>query len=151
MAISCGSSFTTVSTIGIAFVGIGTILRINFGLTVGAIVSGAFFGANVSPLSGTTNLAAGIGKINLYTHIKSLLLKDILAFVISLIIYFFLGLGTKANTGYYNDATSKTIFLDLPMGVDSGGIIGDSSMDENTSSSFVNSRFCHGVINRSYT
>lgn len=96
VAISCGSSFTTVSTIGIAFVGIGTILRINSGLTVGAIVSGAFFGANVSPLSGTTNLAAGIGKINLYTHIKSLLLTDIPAFVISLIIYFFLGLGTKA-------------------------------------------------------
>lgn len=95
VAISCGSSFTTVSTIGLAFVGIGAVLRINSGLTVGAIVSGAFFGANVSPLSGTTNLAAGIGKIDLYTHIKSLLLTDIPAFVISLIIYFFLGLGTK--------------------------------------------------------
>lgn len=82
---------------GIAFIGIGTVLGINSGLTVGAIVSGAFFGANVSPLSGTTNLAAGIGKIDLYTHIKSLLLTDIPAFVISLIIYFLLGLGTRTS------------------------------------------------------
>ena len=49
VAIACGSSFTTVSTMGIAFIGIGTVLRINPGLTVGAIVSGAFFGANISP------------------------------------------------------------------------------------------------------
>lgn len=97
VAIACGSSFTTVSTMGIAFIGIGTVLGINSGLTVGAIVSGAFFGANVSPLSGTTNLAAGIGKIDLYTHIKSLLLTDIPAFVISLIIYFLLGLGTRTS------------------------------------------------------
>lgn len=97
VAISCGSSFTTVSTMGIAFVGIGAVLGINSGLTVGAIVSGAFFGANVSPLSGTTNLAAGIGKIDLYTHIKSLLSTDIPAFVISLIMYFFFGLGTKTT------------------------------------------------------
>lgn len=96
VAITCGSSFTTVSTMGIAFIGIGTVLGINPGLTVGVIVSGAFFGANVSPLSGTTNLAAGIGEIDLYTHIKSLLLTDIPAFVISLVIYFFLGLGTKS-------------------------------------------------------
>lgn len=96
VAITCGSSFTTVSTMGIAFMGIGTVLGINPGLTVGAIVSGAFFGANVSPLSGTTNLAAGIGEIDLYSHIRSLLLTDVPAFLISLIVYFFLGLGTKS-------------------------------------------------------
>lgn len=95
VAITCGSSFTTVSTIGIAFMGIGSVLRVNPGLTVGAIVSGAFFGANVSPLSGTTNLAAGIGKIDLYDHIKTLLFTDVPAFIITLIIYFLCGLGTK--------------------------------------------------------
>lgn len=95
VAITCGSSFTTVSTMGIAFIGIGTVLKINPGLTVGAIVSGAFFGSNVSPLSGTTNLAAGIGKVDLYKHIRSLLVTDGLAFVITACIYFICGLGTK--------------------------------------------------------
>ncbi|WP_290033381.1 Na+/H+ antiporter NhaC [Ligilactobacillus cholophilus] len=95
VAIICGSSFTTISTIGIAFMGIGTVLHINPALTVGAIVSGAFFGANVSPLSGTTNLAAGIGGIDLYDHIKSLLFTDMPAFLIVLFMYFVCGLGTK--------------------------------------------------------
>lgn len=96
VAIVCGSSFTTISTMGIAFLGIGTVLGINAGLTVGAIVSGAFFGANVSPLSGTTNLAAGIGEIDLYTHIKSLIMTDIPAGIIAAVIYFLCGMGTKS-------------------------------------------------------
>ncbi|WP_251545316.1 Na+/H+ antiporter NhaC [Limosilactobacillus caecicola] len=92
IGLTCGSSFTTVSTMGIAFIGIGTALRINPGLTAGAIVSGAFFGANTSPLSGTTNLAAGVGEVDLYTHIKSLLWTDIPAWVISLILFFIFGI-----------------------------------------------------------
>ena len=89
----CGSSFTTVSTMGIAFIGIGAGLHLNPGLTAGAIVSGAFFGANTSPLSGTTNLAAGVGEIDLYKHIKSLLWTDVPAWIISLILFAILGMG----------------------------------------------------------
>lgn len=73
VGIACGSSFTSVSTMGIAFIGIGTTLHFSPGLTAGAIVSGAFCGSNISPLSGTTNLAASTGEIDIYTHIKSLL------------------------------------------------------------------------------
>ncbi|MFR0607478.1 Na+/H+ antiporter NhaC [Limosilactobacillus balticus] len=92
IALVCGSSFTTISTLGIAFMGIGETLGISLGLTAGAIVSGAFFGANVSPLSGTANLAAAIGDVDLYDHIKSLMWTDLPAWLISIIIYFITGL-----------------------------------------------------------
>ncbi|MCV3328324.1 Na+/H+ antiporter NhaC [Pediococcus ethanolidurans] len=95
VGITCGSSFTTVSTMGIAFIGIGSALKINPGITAGAIISGAFFGANVSPLSGTTNLAAGVGEIDVYEHIKSLIWTDLPVWIVTLMGYTFLGFGHK--------------------------------------------------------
>ena len=102
VGLTCGSSFTTVSTMGIAFMEIGVALKINPGLIAGAIVSGAFFGANTSPLSGTTNLAAGVGEIDLYDHIKSLLWTDVPAWIISLILFSIMGMG-------HSNASLKTI------------------------------------------
>ena len=95
VGIACGSSFTSVSTMGIAFIGIGTTLHFSPGLTAGAIVSGAFCGSNISPLSGTTNLAASTGEIDIYTHIKSLLWTDLPAWFISLIFFTLMGLHPK--------------------------------------------------------
>lgn len=95
VGITCGSSFTSVSTMGIAFIGIGTTLHFSPGLTAGAIVSGAFCGSNISPLSGTTNLAASTGEIDIYTHIKSLLWTDLPAWFISLIFFTLMGLHPK--------------------------------------------------------
>lgn len=95
VGVACGSSFTTVSTMGIAFMGIGATLQINPGLTAGVIVSGAFCGSNISPLSGTTNLAASVSQINIYQHIKSLLVTDIPAWAICVILYTCLGLNAK--------------------------------------------------------
>lgn len=95
VGITCGSSFTTVSTMGIAFIGIGSALKINPGITAGAIISGAYFGANVSPLSGTTNLAAGVGEIDVYEHIKSLIWTDLPVWIVALIGYTFLGFSHK--------------------------------------------------------
>lgn len=95
VGIDCGSSFTSVSTMGIAFIGIGTTLHFSPGLTAGAIVSGAFCGSNISPLSGTTNLAASTGEIDIYTHIKSLLWTDLPAWFISLIFFTLMGLHPK--------------------------------------------------------
>lgn len=95
VGITCGSSFTTVSTMGIAFIGIGSALKINPGITAGAIISGAYFGANVSPLSGTTNLAAGVGEIDVYEHIKSLIWTDLPVWIVTLIGYTFLGFSHK--------------------------------------------------------
>ena len=59
-----GSSFTTISTLGIVFMGIGHVMGINVALTAGSIVSGALFGNNMSPLSGTTNLSTGIAGVD---------------------------------------------------------------------------------------
>lgn len=95
VGIACGSSFTSVSTMGIAFIGIGTTLHFSPGLTAGAIISGAFCGSNISPLSGTTNLAASTGGIDIYTHIKSLLWTDLPAWFISLIFFTLMGLHPK--------------------------------------------------------
>ncbi|MCH3921645.1 Na+/H+ antiporter NhaC family protein [Limosilactobacillus sp.] len=95
VGVACGSSFTTVSTMGIAFIGIGATLKINPGLTAGVIVSGAFCGSNISPLSGTTNLAASVGKISIYEHIKALMITDIPAWAICVVLYTMLGLNSK--------------------------------------------------------
>ena len=96
VGVACGSSFTTVSTMGIAFIGIGATLRINPGLTAGVIVSGAFCGSNISPLSGTTNLAASVGKISIYEHIKALMITDIPAWAICLVLYTILGFNSRS-------------------------------------------------------
>ncbi|MDT6636452.1 sodium:proton antiporter [Enterococcus faecium] len=91
VGVTVGSSFTTISTIGIAFLGIGHLLGFNDAMTTGAVVSGAFLGNNCSPLSDTTNLAAGIGGVNLFEHIAGMRYTDFPAFVLSLIFYTILG------------------------------------------------------------
>lgn len=91
VGVTVGSSFTTISTIGIAFLGIGHLLGFNDAMTTGAVVSGAFLGNNCSPLSDTTNLAAGIGGVNLFEHIAGMRYTDFPAFVLSLLFYTILG------------------------------------------------------------
>ena len=91
VGVTVGSSFTTISTIGIAFLGIGHLLGFNDAMTTGAVVSGAFLGNNCSPLSDTTNLAAGIGGVNLFEHIAGMRYTDFPAFVLSLLFYTRLG------------------------------------------------------------
>lgn len=91
VGVTVGSSFTTISTIGIAFLGIGHLLGFNDAMTTGAVVSGAFLGNNCSPLSDTTNLAAGIGEVNLFEHIAGMRYTDFPAFVLSLLFYTILG------------------------------------------------------------
>lgn len=95
IGIACGSSFTSISTMGIAFIGISATLHISLPLTAGAIVSGAFCGSNVSPLSGTTNLAATTGELDIYKHIRSLAWTDLPAWIISLVIFTVVGMSVK--------------------------------------------------------
>ncbi len=95
VGIACGSSFTSISTMGIAFIGISATLHVSLPLTAGAIVSGAFCGSNVSPLSGTTNLAATTGEVDLYRHLRFLVWTDLPAWLISLIIFTAVGMSAK--------------------------------------------------------
>lgn len=87
-----GSAFTVMSTIGIAFFGIGATIGLNPALVVGAIVSGSVFGDKMSPLSESTNLASAIAGADLFKHIKHMMWSTVPAFVISLILFAFLGM-----------------------------------------------------------
>jgi len=91
-----GSSWTTGGTFGVAFMGISMGLGIPPALTAGAVISGAVIGDKLSPLSDSTNLAAGVCETNLFQHIKSMLYTTVPAFIISLVIYTVLGMKYKA-------------------------------------------------------
>ncbi|MFC2088044.1 Na+/H+ antiporter NhaC [Calditrichota bacterium] len=90
-----GTSWGTVGTIGIAFIGIAKGLGIPLAPTAGAIITGAYFGDKISPFSDTTNLAPIAARSNLFDHIRHLLWTTVPAWVIGLIIYFFVGLQYK--------------------------------------------------------
>ncbi len=87
IGISVGSSLTTVGTIGVAFIGISSAIDVSLAMTAGAIVSGAFFGDKMSPLSDTTNMASSILQVDLFDHIKNMGWTTIPAFIISLILF----------------------------------------------------------------
>ncbi|WP_342514913.1 Na+/H+ antiporter NhaC [Sporosarcina sp. FSL K6-1522] len=91
VSITLGSSFTSIATIGIAFMAIGEGLGFAPGLVAGAVISGAYFGDKLSPLSDTTNIAPAMAETDLFSHIKHMLWDTIPAFVIALILYWFVG------------------------------------------------------------
>ncbi|MEV2286626.1 Na+/H+ antiporter NhaC [Paenibacillus larvae] len=99
VGITVGSSFTTISTIGIAFFGMGQIMGFHPALTAGAVISGAFLGNNVSPLSDTTNLASAIAEVDLFGHIRNMLRTVTPAFLISLLFYIVVGHANVLSTG----------------------------------------------------
>ncbi|USK61591.1 Na+/H+ antiporter NhaC [Peribacillus asahii] len=85
-----GSSLTTAATIGVAFIGMASSLDFSLAITAGAIISGAFLGDKMSPLSDSTNLASGTVGVPLFEHIKNMLWTTIPGFVITLVLFFFL-------------------------------------------------------------
>ena len=87
ISIATGSSWTTSATVGIALVGIGTALGISPGMVAGAVISGAYFGDKMSPLSDTTNLAPAMAGTDLFTHIKYMAITTVPTIVITLIIF----------------------------------------------------------------
>jgi len=95
VAFAIGSSWTTVGTLGVAFVGIGAGLGVPAPMTVGAVLSGAYAGDKQSPLSDTTNLAAGVTNTDLYTHIRRMRTGTAVAF--GLAVLGFLALGLRAS------------------------------------------------------
>ncbi|MFJ7934511.1 Na+/H+ antiporter NhaC [Sporosarcina sp. NPDC096371] len=91
VALAIGSSWSTMGTIGVAGMGIGLSMGIPAGMIAGAIISGAYFGDKMSPLSDTTNLAAGLTGTDLFEHIKHMLYTTIPGLAIALGVYAFLG------------------------------------------------------------
>ena len=98
ISIATGSSWTTSATVGIALVGIGSALGIPTGMIAGAVISGAYFGDKMSPLSDTTNLAPAMAGTDLFTHIKYMAYTTVPTIIVTLIVFTILS-GTIDTTG----------------------------------------------------
>ena len=108
IAVMTGSSWTTIATIGVALVGIGTAQGYEPGWIAGAIISGAYFGDKISPLSDTTVLASSSAGTPLFTHIRFMMVTTVPSFLITLVIFLIVSLlhdvpsGTQV-AGFAND------------------------------------------------
>ena len=91
VSIATGSSWTTAATVGIALMGIGKALGIPDGMIAGAVLSGAYFGDKMSPLSDTTNLAPAMAGTDLFTHIRYMTITTIPSISIALVLFLILG------------------------------------------------------------
>jgi NhaC family Na+:H+ antiporter len=98
ISIATGSSWTTSATVGIALVGIGSALGIPSGMIAGAVISGAYFGDKMSPLSDTTNLAPAMAGTDLFTHIKYMAYTTVPTILVTLIVFAILS-GSIETTG----------------------------------------------------
>ena len=105
ISIATGSSWTTSATVGIALVGIGTALGINPGMIAGAVLSGAYFGDKMSPLSDTTNLAPAMAGTDLFTHIKYMSYTTVPTIIITLIFFGIISASIEPN------GSSDTVFI----------------------------------------
>lgn len=92
VSLATGSSWSTAGTVGVALMGVGTGLGINPAMTAGAIISGAYLGDKMSPLSDTTNLAPAVSEGDLFDHIRSMLYTTLPGYLIALMGFFILGM-----------------------------------------------------------
>jgi NhaC family Na+:H+ antiporter len=104
VSIATGSSWGTIATVGIALLGIGQALDIHIGLVGGAIISGAYFGDKISPLSDTTNLAPAMAGTDLFTHIRYMMYTTVPSLIITLIIFLVWGFTLDTSASSTNDA-----------------------------------------------
>ncbi len=108
-ALAAGTSWGTIGTVGVAFIGIAMGLGIPLGLAAGAIVAGAYFGDKMSPFSDIPNLAAVTAGANLFDHIKHMISSAVPGWLLSLVVYFFLGLRYRTGT---ISSEAMTVILD---------------------------------------
>ena len=100
ISVMTGSSWTTIATIGVALLGIGRAEGFSDGMIAGAIISGAYFGDKISPLSDTTVMASSVNKVPLFTHIRYMFFTTVPSILITLVVFLILGLshgGTEAS------------------------------------------------------
>ena len=102
ISVLTGSSWTTCATIGIAFMGIGTIMGYSEAWIAGAVISGAYFGDKMSPLSDTTVLASSTTGVKLFDHIKFLFITTLPAMIVAFIVYLILGLTADISTASHS-------------------------------------------------
>ena len=108
LSLATGSSWGTVGTVGIALVGIGSALGLSEGWIAGAIISGAYFGDKMSPLSDTTNIAAAVGGTDLFNHIRYMMYTTVPSLTVALIVFLLVGFGGGASAeGFQGDFAAE--------------------------------------------
>ena len=111
VSVMTGSSWTTIATIGVALLGIGKAQGFSDGLIAGAIISGAYFGDKISPLSDTTVMASSLNGVPLFRHIRNLMVTTVPSILITLVIFLVLGLTRtttdSAQIGLYTEVLSE--------------------------------------------
>ncbi|KAB2337284.1 Na+/H+ antiporter NhaC [Cytobacillus depressus] len=111
IGISVGSSLTTAATIGVAFMSVSNALGLSDAITAGAVISGAFFGDKMSPLSDTTSLASMIVKVDLFDHIKNMAWTTVPAFVLSSVLFALLS-PSEASPNFAKIVLLKNTLMD---------------------------------------
>src|SRR5690606_20125282 len=109
ISVATGSSWTTSATVGIALIGIASALDISLGMTAGAILSGAYFGDKLSPLSDTTNLAPAMAGTDLFTHIRYMTITTVPTILITLIVFIIIGLNINTTGNVDTQAILSSI------------------------------------------
>ena len=116
VSLTTGSSYTTSATVGIALVAVGVAFNIPSGMTAGAVISGAYFGDKMSPLSDTTNLAPAMAGTDLYSHIKYMTYTTFPTYFITLVVFIILSFNIEiGSAGEMSDirSLSETILEDF--------------------------------------
>lgn len=111
VAMSIGSSWTTAATVGVALMGIANGIGASPAIAAGAVISGAYFGDKVSPLSETTNLAPAVAGSNLFEHIRHMLWTTVPSFIIAMVLFTFLGFTEDRSGGSVSVGNVQEIIL----------------------------------------
>ena len=118
VSLATGSSWSTIATIGVAIIGIGNAFHFPAGLVAGAVISGAYFGDKMSPLSDTTNLAPAVAGTDVFTHIRYLVYTTGPTFLLTLLIFGIIGIfyvnnASEINTGFIKQGIAATFNTNL--------------------------------------
>lgn len=117
ISVLTGSSWSTIATIGVAFMGIGQVMGFSAGWIAGAIISGAYFGDKISPLSDTTVVASSACGVDLFAHMRYLMLSSVPALLLALVVFAvkgFMSDAADANQGMMLDGALRTTFNITP-------------------------------------
>ncbi|SDD02426.1 transporter, NhaC family [Algoriphagus faecimaris] len=112
VSIATGSSWTTVATVGVALLGIGKALGFEEGIIAGAIISGAYFGDKMSPLSDTTNLAPAMAGTDLFTHIRHMAKTTVPSITIAMLLFIVIGMNYETAGSVDDVKAISSIILD---------------------------------------
>jgi NhaC family Na+:H+ antiporter len=118
LALSIGSAWTVAGTLGVGLIGIANALGVSPEITAGAVISGAYFGDKMSPLSETTNLAPAVAGTDLFTHIKGMLWTTVPSILIALAVF-----GVIGFTGNYSAPLDLTVVLEAIESIFSVGLL----------------------------